>query len=59
MEACTAITVIRSDYRRLMHLSNMFTKNYLHCSVLQVINDMNQIWIYFKFNSELVSNKLI
>lgn len=42
-----------------MHLSNMFTKNYLHCSVLQVINDMNQIWIYFKFNSELVSNKLI
>lgn len=42
-----------------MHLSSMFTKNYLHCSVLQVINDMNQIWIYFKYNFELVSNKLI
>lgn len=36
-----------------MHLSSMFTKNYLYCSV------MNQIWIYFKYNFELVSNKLI
>ena len=41
-----------------MHPSYMFMKNYLHCSVLQVINDMNQIWIYFKQHFKLVSNKL-
>jgi len=55
MKECTLISV---EGGRLMHYCKVLMKNFcLHSSVLQFINDMNQMWIDFKY-IKFLCNKL-